>query len=189
MLVDDANPPRSMLVTSSHSGEGKTFITLALAHFAAAAGKRVLVLECDLRQPSFVKALGLSGEHGLNDYLRGKSSIEEAIIATGSSRLDVIPAGRAAMNSTELLSNRRMRQLLEWATTHYDLVLIDTPPSQVLRDARVLARHVDAVLYCAQWGRVADGLSAGGRRRRPGRRRQRRGPGRRPRPVQQIPPL
>ena len=72
----------------------------------------------------------------------------------------MILAGKPAINSTELLNNRRMRQMLEWAAGQYDLVLIDTPPSQVLRDVRILARHVDGVLYCAQWGqsRMSDVL-------------------------------
>jgi len=171
MLVD-GDPLRTLLVTSSHLGEGKTFVTLALAHFAAAAGQRVLVLECDLRRPSFGPALSLRAERGMSDYLRGKARPEEIVCRGGVEGLDAILSGKPAINSTELLSHRRMRQLLEWAAPHYDLVLIDTPPSQVLRDARVLARQVDGVLYCAQWGRsqlssVLDGVhevqAAGGR--------------------------
>lgn len=152
MLVDETTALRTMLVTSSLSGEGKTFVTLALAHFAAVAGQRVLVLECDLRQPSFARALSLRSEHGISDYLRGQVRIEDMVVASHTKRLDVALAGRTAINSTELLSGPRMRHLLAWAAQHYDLVLIDTPPNQLLRDARVLARHADGVLYCAQWG-------------------------------------
>lgn len=151
-LVEDAPALRTMLVTSSLPGEGKTFVTLALAHFAAVAGQRVLVLECDLRQPSFARALSMRSDHGISDYLRGHVRIEDIVVASNTKRLDVALAGRTAINSTELLSSPRMRNLLDWAAGQYDLVLIDTPPNQLLRDARVLARQADGVLYCAQWG-------------------------------------
>ena len=162
MLVDEATPLRSLMVTSSLSGEGKTFVTLALAHFAAAAGKRVLVLECDLRQPSFARALSLRSERGMSDYLRGKIRMEDVVTPSNTERLHVAMAGRTAVNSTELLSSRRMRQLLDWATGQYDLVLIDTPPNQLLRDARILGRQVDAVLYCAQWAQSQMATVLGG---------------------------
>ena len=143
---------RSILVTSSKRGEGKTFITLALAHFAAAAGRRVLVLECDLRQPSAARSLSLPQQWGVSEILRGQVAAEEALISTQYHGVDIILAGKPAMNSVELLGSTRMMSLLAWATTRYDLVLIDTPPSQVLPDARILAPMVDGVLFCARWG-------------------------------------
>ncbi len=165
MLLDAGAERRSILVTSSQPVEGKTFVTLALAHFAAAAGKRVLVLECDLRRPSFARALSLRSARGITDYLRGRASAEEILLASSAEGLDVMLAGAPAMNSTELLSEPRLRALLDWAASRYDLVLLDTPPAQVLRDARVLARQVDGVLYTAQWGQsqmsaVLDGVAA-----------------------------
>ena len=143
---------RSILVTSSHRGEGKTFTTLALAHFAAAAGRRVLVLECDLRQPSAARSLSLPQQWGVSEVLRGQVSAEEAIVSAQSHGVDILLAGKPAMNSAELLGSTRMMSLLAWATARYDLVLIDTPPSQVLPDARILAPMVDGVLFCTRWG-------------------------------------
>jgi succinoglycan biosynthesis transport protein ExoP len=165
-------PVRSIMVSSSDSGEGKSFITLALAHFAASAGQRVLVLECDLRRPSIGRSLSLPGQQGITEILRGVATPEQVVCEAPSGRLDVILAGKPAMDSTELMGNPRLRQLLAWANTRYDLVLIDTPPSRALPDARILAPDVDGVLYCAQWGRshtdaVVNGVSeiraAGGR--------------------------
>ncbi len=144
---------RSILITSADRGEGKTFITLALAHFAAAAGRRVLVLECDLRQPSAARSLSLPEQWGVTEVLRGQVSPEEAVVSSHGSGIDVILAGKPAMNSAELLGSSRMRMLLAWATARYDLVLVDTPPSQMLPDARILATAVDGILFCTRWGR------------------------------------
>ena len=108
------------MVASSDSGEGKSFITLALAHFAAAAGRRVLVLECDLRQPSMGRTLGLPFGPGLSEVLRGEITPEQAVRASSVGGLDIILAGRPAVDSAELLSGARMRQILAWASTRYD---------------------------------------------------------------------
>ncbi len=151
--TDGDRRQRSLLVTSSNRGEGKTFITLALAHFAAAAGKRVLVLECDLRQPSAARSLSLPSQWGVSEVLRGQVSPEEAVTSAQCPGVDIMLSGKPAMNSAELLGSARMRMLLTWATARYDLVLIDTPPSQVLPDARILAAAVDGILFCTRWGK------------------------------------
>ena len=144
---------RSILITSADRGEGKSFITLALAHFAAAAGRRVLVLECDLRQPSVARSLSLPEQWGVTEVLRGQVSPDEAVVSSHGSGIDVILSGKPAMNSSELVGSSRMRMLLAWATARYDLVLVDTPPSQMLPDARILAAAVDGVLFCTRWGK------------------------------------
>ena len=145
-------PLRSVMVCSASKGEGKSFITLSLAHFAAAAGQRVLILECDLRRPSIGRSLRLPAVVGVSDVLRGTTTPEEAVVRAASDRLDVIVAGRPTMDSAELLGGPEMRKLLDWAFGRYDLVLIDTPPSRSLADTRILAPEVDGILYCAQWG-------------------------------------
>ncbi|WP_375462541.1 GumC family protein [uncultured Methylobacterium sp.] len=142
---------RAILVTSAAPGEGKSFTTLALAQISAAGGRRVLVVECDLRRPVFEAALDLEAGPGLGGILRGDILPREAVTATGLDNLDVIPAGAATSGSTELLMGGRMADLLLWARK-YDLVLLDSPPSTLLMDAHVLARQVDGVLCCARWG-------------------------------------
>jgi succinoglycan biosynthesis transport protein ExoP len=143
---------RSFLVTSSEKQEGKSFTVMALAHFAAAAGQRVLLIEGDLRRPGIGPALSLHAQQGVTEVLRGHAEPADVIQPSSFAGLDVILAGRTAMDSAELLASPRMAQLLAWGKTHYDLVLVDTPPSRVLPDARILAPYVDGVLYCAQWG-------------------------------------
>jgi succinoglycan biosynthesis transport protein ExoP len=148
----NVKPLRSIMVASADSGEGKSFITLALAHFASAAGQRVLVIECDLRQPGMGRTLSMPPQPGLSEFLRGEITAEQAVSASSSGGLDVILAGRPAVDSAELLGSPRMRQLIAWATARYDLTLTDTPSARAVPDARVLAPNVDGILYCARWG-------------------------------------
>ena len=142
---------RTLLVTSFAPREGKTFTTLALAQLIAASGRRVLVIECDLRCPTFAAALNLSSGPGLGDVLRGFVAPKEAITRTSILTLDAIPAGPPCADSTELLLGGRMTELLAWADD-YDYVLLDTPPTDALMDARVLSKTVDGVLVCTRWG-------------------------------------
>ena len=167
-----ASRPRTLLIASANAGEGKSFLTLALAQFAAASGKRVLAIEADMRRPGWHKTLSLSADNpGLVDVLRGGVSYDDALRTTKLG-FDVLPAGAATITSTELLSNSRITPLLAWARQHYDMVLVDSPPSQQLMDAHLLASQADAVLFCARWGQspldsVAEGVRdmrrAGGR--------------------------
>ena len=151
-LVHGSRRPRSILLTSADPGDGKTFLTLALAQFAAASGQRILAIEADMRRPDFQRALSLPQTHGLSDYLRGDASCEQIVYSSDARNLDIILAGKPATNSTELICNGRLEELLDWAASRYDLILIDSPPSQRLMDAPLLASRVDSVLFCARWG-------------------------------------
>jgi capsular exopolysaccharide synthesis family protein len=164
--------PQVLLVTSSTSGEGKTFLTLSMACFAAATNRRVLVIECDLRRPRFAELLQIRPAVGLSHYLRGQAKFPDIIVRAPGTTLDVITAGRAANDSTELLSNGGIQELLQAARAEYDVVLIDSPPSLLLFDARLLTQQADGTIYCVSWGRsqvdnVIEGLrgieAAGGR--------------------------
>ena len=141
-----------VLVTSTMPEEGKTITTLALAALMAAAGRRVLVIEGDMRRPVFDDLLGLGPNIGLNAVLRGVAQPRDVVVRTGIPNLDAIPGGRPVSNSTELLLSRSVSDLVKWARS-YDFVLIDSPPAGLLMDACILARQVDRVLCCARWGR------------------------------------
>ncbi|TXM75394.1 lipopolysaccharide biosynthesis protein [Methylobacterium sp. WL12] len=152
MLAGTDGRSRAILLTSGAPGEGKSFTTLALAQLNAGSGRRVLVIEGDLRRPVFEAALDLPAGPGLAGILRGEALPREAVIATATQNLDAIPAGTPTTDSTELLMGARMTELLVWARK-YDLVLIDSPPAAILMDAQILARQVDGVLCCTRWGR------------------------------------
>jgi succinoglycan biosynthesis transport protein ExoP len=162
VLAHENESARVVMLTSSQAGDGKTFLTLALAHFAAAAGRRVLAIECDLRRPKFSSSLGLKSGVGLSDSLRAGTAIEDLIRKSEAERLDIITAGSLAVDSTELLGSSRMKALLAWAREEYDLVLIDAPPVLGIADAGLLSRWVDGVLYCACWGTSEVGLVSEG---------------------------
>ncbi|EJW11503.1 lipopolysaccharide biosynthesis [Rhodovulum sp. PH10] len=150
-LASGRRPMRSIMLTSAGPREGKTFTTLALAQLIAATGQRVLVVECDLRCPTFAAALDLPASPGLAAVLRGRFPFREAVVRTGIANLDALPAGRPTTDSTELLMGPVIGELITWANL-YDLVLLDSPPADSLMDAHVLARHVDGVLCCTRWG-------------------------------------
>ena len=150
LVLAGGGASRLVLVTSSKPREGKSFTAFALAAIGAASGRRVLVIECDLRRPNFDASLGLGRGPGLVGVLRGEVTAAEAVVATG--RYDVIPAGMPTSDSTDLLMSERMVDFLRW-TRRYDLVLLDSPPTSLLMDASMLARHVDGVLCCARYGR------------------------------------
>ena len=172
LLLPRGDAPRTVLVTSAEPDEGKTFVTLNLAAFAASAGKRVLVIENDLRQPSFGRMLKLRPGKGLADFLRGKASFEEVLQHDEPNGFDVISAGQVVLDSTELVASPAMQRLIDTAIARYDLVLFDSPPSLVMMDARLLVSRMDSVLFCTRWGQspmlnVAEGIkgihAAGGR--------------------------
>jgi len=154
---------QTLLVTSSAPKEGKTSVAVALAHFAAVAGSRVLLIEADLRMPVFAHTMPVQGG-GLERYFRAPSSeaaLEALLIEAPYSSVPnfhVLPAGHPAQDSTELLSSPRMASLLRGARETYDLVVIDTPPANYLMDACVLARMTDGVIFVAKWGQSEPGL-------------------------------
>ncbi len=167
LVLAGGGESRVILVTSSKPREGKSFTAFALAGIGAASGRRVLVIECDLRRPNFDASLGLGRGPGLVGVLRGEIAPAEAVVSAG--RFDVIPAGTPTSESTDLLMSERMVEFLRW-TRRYDLVLLDSPPTSVLMDASMLARHADGVLCCARYGRsqLSDIVETVGNLRRAG---------------------
>jgi Mrp family chromosome partitioning ATPase len=145
---------KTILVGSPSTAEGKTFLTLSLAQHLAAAGRNVLVIECDLGAPKFEAALGLRSSLGLQGVLRGEIAPREAVVSTGVSNLDVIPAGPVPA-SAELL-RKPLTDLLQWAQI-YDVVLIDAPSPGIQTDLGALAKQVDGVLLCMRSGRSSIG--------------------------------
>ena len=156
VLIGLGAASRKLLITSAQPQEGKTFTCLALAQLIAASGRRVLVIECDLRRPGFATALGLRDGPGLSDVLRAEVSVLDAVVETRTPNLFALPAGRPCENSTELLMGRNMTQVLHWSN-EYEVVLLDSPPSEVMMDAQMLAPQVDGVICCARYGQTLTG--------------------------------
>jgi protein-tyrosine kinase len=151
-----ARPLRRVLVTSSVPAEGKTFVATNLAQsIVRQPEKRVLVIDADLRAPRLHIALGAPTDPGLTDYLRGEAD-EYAVIQHGpDANLCFIPSGRTVSNPSELLSNGRMKKLLDLVTPVFDWVIIDSPPALPIHDANILADLCDGVLFVVRAGETA----------------------------------
>lgn len=144
------------VITSATPQEGKTITSLNLGlSLAELRNRKTIVLEADLRLPTFDSLLPLEPTPGLIGYLRGQASLREVIQTVGDYKLTVISAGGRANNeSVQLLSSPRMSQLLSQLRQEYDHVIIDTPPVIDLADAGILGAMSDGVLLIARMGRT-----------------------------------
>lgn len=138
---------RSLVLTSSLPGEGKTTTVANLAHVLAAAGNRVCVVEGDLRRPSLLDYLGLEGSAGLTNVLIGQITLAEAL-QDGGENLMVLGAGPIPPNPSELLGSAAMERLMTVLEDQFDIVLIDSPPVLPVTDAVVLSRIVSGLVVC-----------------------------------------
>lgn len=139
---------KTLLVTSSISGEGKSFISVNLAVSLSLIRKKVVLLEFDLRKPMISKMMKVSREPGITNYLVGRSNISEMLRQVeGNENLYILPAGVIPPNPTELILNGRLEELLRHLKSMFDYVIIDTAPVGLVSDARLLAPFADATLY------------------------------------------
>ncbi len=139
----------TILVSSMHPGEGKTFTATNLAALVSQTGKRTLLIDFDLHKPRVHKALGLERGIGLSGYLIGKTGWQDAVQSTQLDGFDVLTSGPVPPNASELVLNERTDTLITEARKAYDFVVIDTPPILLITDALVLMKHVDRALLVA----------------------------------------
>ncbi|WP_144756108.1 polysaccharide biosynthesis tyrosine autokinase [Curtobacterium pusillum] len=142
--VDD--PPRSLVISSSTAGEGKTTVAANLAATIAQSGQQVVLIDCDLRRPAQANLLGLTNGTGLSDVLSGRAKLHEVVQHRSDvENLHVITSGRTPPNPSELLASRAMRDLV--ATLEQDAFLVlDAPPLLAVTDAAILSREADGML-------------------------------------------
>ena len=152
-FATDHGVPRSLLVTSPSPGEGKSTTALALARNLAQMGKRVLLIDCDLRNPSLHRSLGLHAEIGLSNLLAGACGLADAVQDAGEERMQVIVAGPLPPNPAELLSGSKLVSLLTVGGETYDHVVIDGPPVLGLADAPILANAVEGTILVVTSGK------------------------------------
>jgi tyrosine-protein kinase Etk/Wzc len=143
----NANKKR-LIVTSSISGEGKSFIAANLAVSLAMAGKKVVVLEFDLSDPTISAKLTVPPNKGLSEYLQGEIEKEDIIKRTPlHENLFIISAGSLPDNPSELIMNPKVPELLDYLSDIFDNIVIDTAPVGILSDAYVLSNYCDATMY------------------------------------------
>ncbi len=137
-----------MLITSSVSGEGKTFISVNLAMTFAISGKKTVVLEMDMRKPKLSKTLENYNPLGISNYLIGMVSIDEVLTQSSiNENLYIISSGAIPPNPAELLMTNKLGELISHLRERFDIVIIDTPPIGLVTDSLIISEHVDASLY------------------------------------------
>lgn len=141
-----------LMISGASPGIGKTFISANLAAVIAQAGLRVLLIDSDMRKGYTHELFGVSGNNGLSDTLSGKIEFSETVKKIDNKdHFDFIPCGQVPPNPSELLMHPRLSVLLQWASEHYDMVLIDTPPILAVTDAAIIGKHVGTALLVARF--------------------------------------
>ena len=144
-------PLKSILVTSSGIGEGKTTVSANLATVLAQGGKKVAIIDADMRRPRLHKLFGFENSRGLSDIFLGKADIQDAITICGDEKIMVIPGGNTPPNPTDLINSGRMDTILDILKESVDIVIVDGPPFLVA-DAALLSSKVDGVLLIVRYG-------------------------------------
>jgi protein-tyrosine kinase len=141
-------PVRTLAVTSALPGDGKSLAAIGLAVVnSMQPGRRVALVDCDLRKPAVAASLGLRVDAGLAELLEGSASLEDSLLRVEGSDLDVLPVRAIPQNPSELLASDRMRSLLETLAGRYDRVILDLPPTLGLPDAKTISEMCDGVIF------------------------------------------
>jgi len=147
-------PARAIAVTSAVPGEGKTTTACNLAIVFAEAGKRVVIVDADLRRPRVAEYLNVEGAVGLTNVLAGQATVDDALQQWGTSGVFVLPAGSIPPNPSELLGSRNMEALLASLRQGFDVVIVDTPPLLPVTDGAVAATIVDGTVLVFRCGKT-----------------------------------
>lgn len=146
MFVNAASHPRTIALTSSIPGEGKSTTIANLALTLAQSGSTVCLIEGDLRRPRLLEYLGLEGVAGITDVLIERATLDDVLQPYGEHGLDILGCGAIPPNPSELLASSGMSSVLGELATRYDYVLIDTPPVLPVTDAVILSTKVDGIM-------------------------------------------
>ena len=144
-----------LAVTSSVPKEGKTSTALNLAMLAAEAGRRVLIIDCDLRHPQVGEYAGVPGVVGLTDTLAQRVQLSDVIQRWGEYSFDILPCGSIPPNPSELLSSKQMTALVKLLRSEYDLIVLDTPPLVPVTDAAVVSAYTDGMILAIRYGKTS----------------------------------
>lgn len=152
---------KTIVVTSSSSGEGKTTIICNLAVSIAQSEKSILLIDCDLRKPRVHKTFGISNIEGLTNILMGERRLEDVRYKGDKDiqSLSIITSGPIPPNPSELVGSHRMREFLEDMKYQFDIVLIDSPPVNIVTDSAILSTLVDGTIIVIEAGKTEIGAA------------------------------
>ena len=140
-----------LMISGPSQSAGKTFISSNLAAVIAQANKKVLFIDADMRRGYAHKLFKVNIDEGLSSILSGKTSPDKAVKSVSSVNIDFISRGELPPNPAELLMHPRFETLMTWASEHYDLVIVDTPPILAVTDAAIIGRYVGTTLLVARF--------------------------------------
>ena len=150
--------PRSLLISSSRSAEGKSSTSYALAQIFAKRGLRVVLVDADMRQPTFIS--GKSEAPGLSHVLVGESGLSKAIQSTAHDNLFLLPSGALPPNPAEILAGPQLETIIQELSDAFDLVIVDGPPVLGLADAPLLATNVEGIVAVFESGSISRGAAS-----------------------------
>lgn len=152
--------PVTVGLTSARPEEGKTTLAVSLARVSAMAGSRTLLIDADVRRASVARAFGVTPKVGLVEVMRGKATIDAALLRDAASGAYILPANGGAGGGQDLFDSARFQGLLAQLGDRFDLILFDCAPALAVADARLLLRQVDEVLMVVRWNHTPRQLAA-----------------------------
>ncbi|MDO4916747.1 MAG: polysaccharide biosynthesis tyrosine autokinase [Rothia sp. (in: high G+C Gram-positive bacteria)] len=152
-FVNVDNPPKSVLITSSEPGEGKSTVSVSLARSLAESGQPTILIDADLRRPTIGKKFNIDSKVGLTQVLAGQIELANAVRQFEDTQLFLLPSGRIPPNPSELLGSEKMHQLVKELSSEF-MVVIDVPPLLPVTDASLLSSAVDGVILVATVGKT-----------------------------------
>jgi len=135
------------LVTSSISGEGKTYLSCNLGIVFALSGKKTILVGTDLRRPRLYKEFGIDNNLGLSNYILSEEMLEKVVLKSEIKNLDILVSGPIPDNPSSLLTNDRFSNMINELKKQYDIIILDTPPLGLVADCLTIMKHVDVNLY------------------------------------------
>jgi receptor protein-tyrosine kinase len=152
--AEDELPPKSFVVTSAGQGEGKSTTVANLALLVSRAGKRVAVVDADLRKPTLASLFNATNDYGLSDVLTESRTLESALQYIPGEQIAVLASGPGVSRPSELLSSVTMEQLLQALIAEFDLVIVDSPPVLAITDALLVGKHTDGMVLVTRMRRT-----------------------------------
>lgn len=144
-----------LMISGPSPDIGKSFVSANMAAVVAKSGQKVLVIDADMRKGRMEKQMAVNPKPGLSDFLSGQTSIESLLKQPGVDGMDFIGRGEVPPNPSELLMHPRFKQLMDWASENYDIVIVDTPPILAVTDPAIVGAHAGTTLLVGRFGQNA----------------------------------
>ena len=162
LLSNIDHPPQVIMSTSSIPGEGKTTIAIGLAQNLSGLGKRVVLVECDIRRYTISQYFDINFEYGIFSAISGEVDIDQVVHHDETLGADIIFGKKTSVNAADIFSSEKFRLFLEELRQRYDYIVLDTPPVMAVPDARIIGQYCDAILYSVKWDSTSKYIVSGG---------------------------